>query len=59
MLMDFGLLYFMMTDFLIDAETVSSFPRSGNKFGMTVILNSFQDITTIPCAIIFDILYDT
>jgi len=26
----------------LDAETVSSFPRSGNKFGMTrVILNSF------------------
>ena len=30
---------------MIDAETVSSFPQSGNKFGMThVILNSVQDL---------------
>ncbi|MDP2984356.1 MAG: hypothetical protein Q8O92_13635 [Candidatus Latescibacter sp.] len=39
--------YFTAFLFKIDAETVSSFPRSGNKFGMTrVILNSFQDLNT-------------
>ncbi|MDP2982501.1 MAG: hypothetical protein Q8O92_04130, partial [Candidatus Latescibacter sp.] len=46
--------YFIAFLFKIDAETVvkrcaalSSFPRSGNKFGMTrVILNSFQDLNT-------------
>ena len=39
--------YFIAFLFEIDAETVSSFPQSGNKLGMTrIILNSFQDLNT-------------